>query len=70
MFGCNSDRLFLEKYAVKDHISNTKLEKGDQVWYGLRVSGCICWHIPTPNFFKVNTPGPSTSLLKGNLAKH
>ena len=29
MFGCNNDRLFPEKYAVKDHISNTKLEKGD-----------------------------------------
>ena len=27
MFGCNNDRLFSEKYAVKDHISNTKLEK-------------------------------------------
>ena len=23
------DRLFPEKYIVKDHISNTKLEKGD-----------------------------------------
>ena len=28
MFGCNNDRLFPEKYTVKDHISNTKLEKG------------------------------------------
>ena len=27
--GCNNDRLFPEKYTVKDHISNTKLEKGD-----------------------------------------
>ena len=27
MFGCNNDRLFPEKYTVKDHISNTKLEK-------------------------------------------
>ena len=36
MFGCNNDRLFPEKYTVKDHISNTKLEKGDhyfiQTW--------------------------------------
>ena len=24
---CNNDRLFPEKYAVKDHISNTKLKK-------------------------------------------
>ena len=29
MFGCNNDRLFPKKYTVKDHISNTKLEKGD-----------------------------------------
>ena len=29
MFGCNNDRLFPEKYTVKDHISNTELEKGD-----------------------------------------
>ena len=28
MFGCNNDRLFLEKYTVKDHISNIKLELG------------------------------------------
>ena len=29
VFGCNSARLFAEKYTVKDHISNTKPEKGD-----------------------------------------
>ena len=29
MFGCNNDRLFPEKYTVKDHISNTKQEKSD-----------------------------------------
>ena len=28
VFGYNNDRLFAEKYTVKDHISNTKLEKG------------------------------------------
>ena len=27
VFGCNNDRLFPGKYTVKDHISNTKLEK-------------------------------------------
>ena len=27
MFGCNNDRLFPEKYTVKDYISNTKLKK-------------------------------------------
>ena len=27
MFGCNNDHLFPEKYTVKNHISNTKLEK-------------------------------------------
>ena len=30
MFGCNNDRLFAEKYTVKDHISSTKLEKGEK----------------------------------------
>ena len=29
LFGRNNDRLFPEKYTVKDHISTTKLEKGD-----------------------------------------
>ena len=29
MFGCNNDRLFPEKDTVEDHVSNTKLEKGD-----------------------------------------
>ena len=37
VFGFNNDRLFPEKYTVKDHISNTKLEKGDhyyiQTWH-------------------------------------
>ena len=28
-FGRNNDRLFPEKYTVKDYISNTKLEKDD-----------------------------------------
>ena len=32
MFGCNNDRIFSEKYTVKDHISNTKLEKGDRYY--------------------------------------
>ena len=32
MFGCNNDRLFPEKYAVKDHISNNTLEKGDHYY--------------------------------------
>jgi len=31
VFGCNNDRLFSEKFAVKDYISNTELEQGD-VW--------------------------------------
>ena len=32
MFGCNNDRLFPEKYTVKDLISNTKLEKVDHYY--------------------------------------
>ena len=30
--GCNNDRLFPEKYAVENHVSNTKLEKGDHYY--------------------------------------
>ena len=30
--GCNNDRLFPEKYTVKDHISNTKLETGKKIY--------------------------------------
>ena len=36
MFGCINDRLFPEKYTVKDHISNTKLEKGDHYYIQTR----------------------------------
>ena len=36
MFGCNNDRLFPEKYTVQDHISNTKLEKGDHYYIQTR----------------------------------
>ena len=32
MFGCNHDHLFPEKYTVKDHISNTELEKGNHYY--------------------------------------
>ena len=35
-FGCNNDRLFSAKYTVKDHISNTKLEKGDHYYIQTR----------------------------------
>ena len=36
MIGWNNDRLFPEKYTVKDHISNTKLEKGDHYYIQTR----------------------------------
>ena len=36
MFGSNNNRLFPEKYTVKDHISNTKLEKGDHYYIQTR----------------------------------
>ena len=32
----NNDRLFPEKYTVKDHISNIKLEKGDHYYIQTR----------------------------------
>ena len=31
-FDVYNDRLFPEKYTVKDHISNTKLEKGNRYY--------------------------------------
>ena len=34
--GCNNDRLFSEKCTVKDHISNTKLEKDDHYYIQTR----------------------------------
>ena len=36
LFGCNNDRLFPEKYTVKDHISNTQLEKSDHYYIKTR----------------------------------
>ena len=38
MFGCNTGNvhLFPEKYTVKDHISNTKLGKGDHYYIQTR----------------------------------
>jgi len=37
VFGCNNDRLFPEpKYTVKDHISNTKLEKDSHYYIQTR----------------------------------
>ena len=36
MFGCNNDRLLTEKYTVKDHISNSKQEKGDHYYIQTR----------------------------------
>ena len=36
LHGCNNDRLFPEKYTVKDHISNTKLEKSDHYYMQTR----------------------------------
>ena len=36
MFGYNNDLLFPEKCTMKDHISNTKLEKGDHYYIQTR----------------------------------
>ena len=35
-FDVYNDRPFPEKYTVKDHISNTKLEKGDHYYIQTR----------------------------------
>ena len=37
VFWCNNDRLFPEKYTVKDHISNTKLEKSAHYYIQTRL---------------------------------
>ena len=39
-FDVYNDRPFLEKYTAKDHISNTKLEKGDHYHWPLHVKNC------------------------------
>ena len=44
VFGCNNDRLFPEKYTVKDHISNTKLEKGDNLYIPTRHKDLFCYY--------------------------
>jgi len=36
VFACNNDRLFPEKYTVKDHISNAKLKKDDHYYIQTR----------------------------------
>ena len=36
VFEYNNDHLFPEKYTMKDHISNTKLEKGDHYYIQTR----------------------------------
>ena len=50
MFGCNNDRLFPEKYTVKDLISKTKLEKGDHYYIQTRDKVFF----PITNLFKEN----------------
>ena len=36
MFECNNDSLFSEKYTVKDHVFNTKIEKGNHYYIQTR----------------------------------
>ena len=42
--GHEHDRLFPEKYTVKDHISNTKLEKGDHYYIQTRHKDLFSHH--------------------------
>ena len=44
MFGFNNDLLFPEKYTVKDHISKTKLEKGDHYYIQTRRKDLFSHH--------------------------
>ena len=43
MFWCNNERLLPGKYTVKEHISNSKLEKGDHYYikHGTRIKRSI-----------------------------
>ena len=85
MFGCNNDCLFPEKYTVKDHISNTKQEKGDhyyiQTWHKDLLShyNLILRKLSEKMFRKAlkNTnenvlmpPGHPIILLKSNLIQY
>ena len=51
MFGCNNDCHFPEKYTVKDHISNTKLEKDDH-YYNLNCQFLFLRNIKLKNNFQ------------------
>ena len=76
VFGCNNDRLFPEKYTVKDHISNTKLEKGDHYYIQTRYKdlfshyNLILRNVPkSARKYKRNVlmpPGHPVILLKSN----
>ena len=44
VFGCNNDRLFPEKYTVKDHISNNKLENFDNYYIQTRNNNLFSYY--------------------------
>ena len=52
MFGYNNDRLFPDKYTVKDHISNTKLEKGDHYYFLFLFVDCLFVRMKNKNDMK------------------
>ena len=64
-FDVYNDRPFPEKYTVKDHISNTKLEKGDHYYIQKRHNDREYYFLATANtrYFKLS------SKTKGHAKK-
>ena len=56
MFGRNNDRLFPEKYAVKDHISHTKLEEGDHYYIQTRQKDVLSLQSYSKKTLRKNVP--------------
>ena len=44
VFGRYNDRLFSEKFTVKDYISKTKLKKGDHYYIQTRYKDLFCYY--------------------------
>ena len=66
MFGCNNDRLFPEKYTVKDHISNTELEKGYHYYIQTRHKDLFShYNLNSKKTLRNNVP-KSARKYKGN----
>ena len=70
MFGCNNDRLFPEKYTVKDHISNNKLEKGDHYYIQTRHKDLFCHYNLILRKLKEKCPEKRTEIQSRPTCTH